>query len=151
MFLILSYIILHYLIYMYYLPSIPFTYHSHTISIPFSCNFHTIVSHVSVIKHTFRTPFSILNPVPYRIFRVYSEFNTPRALGHFFWWVFNESSKIFQYYLTYFSKIFVGFHYIHKKLCWFWFRYSYIWFIPYLTSYSLYFSYFHMLWATHFN
>ena len=39
-------------------------------------------------------------------------------------------------------KIFSGFHYIHKKLCWFWFWYSFLWFIAYLTLFFLYFSYF---------
>ncbi len=71
-----------------------------------------IFSHVSVIKHTFRAPFSILNPVPYRIFRVDSEFNTPRALGALFRWVFNESLKMFQYFLhilTFFQNYFTDF------------------------------------------
>ena len=75
----------------------------------FSHHTHTIFSHVSVIKHMFPAPFSILNHVPYRIFRVDSEFNTPRALGPRFWWIFNESLKNYYIFSISFQKYVLDF------------------------------------------
>ena len=57
---------------------------------------YTIYIHASVIKHTFRAPFSILNRVPYRIFRVDSEFNTPAAVGTLFGWIVDIFCHLFK-------------------------------------------------------
>ena len=49
--------------------------------------FSSIFNIVSVIKHTFRTPFSTLNHDLGSIFHVDFDSNTPRALGTLFRWV----------------------------------------------------------------